>query len=166
MDSDIGKIIQRVRKDKGFTQKELAEKLGVSTGTVQQWELGVRYPRLIAMKRLESVLGISLINDDETQIYERDHAEQIRMAWDAAEKKAGRQLTLEEAMEYYKINTSDHIRINKAVHKLNMEGMRLAAELLEALTEAPKFTLPVIDKQGTTFHKPFVDDNPTKDTPE
>ncbi len=36
--------IKTVRKEKGFTQKQLAEILGVATGTLQQYELGKREP--------------------------------------------------------------------------------------------------------------------------
>lgn len=59
----LGHIIRCARKNVDLTQKELAEILGVSTGTVQQWELGVRYPRFPMLKKIESTLKITLIND-------------------------------------------------------------------------------------------------------
>ena len=37
----IGKFIQSKRKEKGLTQKELAEKLGVTDKAVSKWERGL-----------------------------------------------------------------------------------------------------------------------------
>ena len=33
-----GLLIAQIRKDKGYTQKELAEKINVSNATVSKWE--------------------------------------------------------------------------------------------------------------------------------
>jgi len=37
----IGKFILEIRKQKGMTQKELAEQIGVSDKTISKWECGV-----------------------------------------------------------------------------------------------------------------------------
>ena len=39
----IGGFIQRSRKEKGWTQKELAEQIGVSDKTISKWENGVSH---------------------------------------------------------------------------------------------------------------------------
>lgn len=36
----IGKLIAKRRKNRGLTQSQLAEKLGVSNKTVSKWETG------------------------------------------------------------------------------------------------------------------------------
>lgn len=41
---EIGKYIAQKRKEKNFTQAQLAEKLGVSNKTVSKWETGVCMP--------------------------------------------------------------------------------------------------------------------------
>ncbi len=40
----IGQYIQRLRKDAGMTQKELAEKLNVSFKPSQNGRTGIRFP--------------------------------------------------------------------------------------------------------------------------
>lgn len=40
-----GQRIKAARKKAGMTQKEIAEKAGTATGTIQQYELGKRQPR-------------------------------------------------------------------------------------------------------------------------
>ena len=42
MDNEkIGKFVLELRKQKGITQMELAEKVGVSDKTISKWECGV-----------------------------------------------------------------------------------------------------------------------------
>ena len=43
---NIGKKIKQYRKSADLTQKQLAQKCGYATGTIQQYELGKRSPRL------------------------------------------------------------------------------------------------------------------------
>ena len=56
---NLGKNIQMARKRAGLTQAELAKKLGVATGTVQQYELGKRCPSLERLKEILNVVGMS-----------------------------------------------------------------------------------------------------------
>lgn len=42
---EIGMQISAARKKLKYTQRELAEKLGVSDKTISKWERGVGYPR-------------------------------------------------------------------------------------------------------------------------
>ena len=56
----IGKYIAGKRKCLGMTQKQLAEKLGMSDKSVSKWERGVCLPDVSVYKELCSILGISL----------------------------------------------------------------------------------------------------------
>ena len=55
----IGKYIAGKRKSLGMTQKQLAEKLGMSDKSVSKWERGVCLPDVSVYKELCSILGIS-----------------------------------------------------------------------------------------------------------
>ena len=46
---DFGKMIVRLRKEKGMTQKQLAEMLNVSDKAVSRWENGKNYPDIETM---------------------------------------------------------------------------------------------------------------------
>ena len=56
----IGKYVASKRKSLGMTQKQLAEKLGMSDKSVSKWERGVCLPDVSVYKELCSILGISL----------------------------------------------------------------------------------------------------------
>ena len=50
------------RKEKGFTQEELAKKLGLNNKTISRYERGERNPSLDAIGRIAEVLDCT-IND-------------------------------------------------------------------------------------------------------
>lgn len=57
---EVGNKIAAIRKEKGWTQKEIAEKLHVSTAAVSKWERGLNYPDLSLMEPLAELLEISV----------------------------------------------------------------------------------------------------------
>lgn len=57
---EIGKFIARMRKEKGLTQCELAEKLLISNKTVSKWECGNGLPEVSLMMPLCEILGITV----------------------------------------------------------------------------------------------------------
>ena len=54
----VGENIQKIRKDMGLTQKELAEKVGVATITIQQYERNVRVPKIETLSKIGAALGV------------------------------------------------------------------------------------------------------------
>lgn len=63
----IGESIKKNRKLAGLTQKELASKCGFATGTIQQYELGKRQPRIEQLEIIANALGMrtgDLIDSD------------------------------------------------------------------------------------------------------
>ena len=55
-----GKFIAQIRKEKGLTQRELAEKLLISDKTVSKWECGNGLPEVALMSPLCEVLEITV----------------------------------------------------------------------------------------------------------
>jgi transcriptional regulator with XRE-family HTH domain len=61
MDSiKIGNIISQKRKEKGITQEELANYLGVSKPAVSKWESGQSYPDILLLPVIASYFNISV----------------------------------------------------------------------------------------------------------
>ncbi len=56
----IGKFIAKERKAKGFTQRQLAERLNISDKTISKWECGKGLPEVMFMLPLCEILEISV----------------------------------------------------------------------------------------------------------
>ena len=57
--TNLGEWIRKKRLDLGLTQKELAERLGVRSEAVSNWECGVWQPMITLLPRLNELLGMS-----------------------------------------------------------------------------------------------------------
>ncbi len=55
----IGRFIAAMRKERGMTQRELAEALGLSNRTVSKWECGDGLPELANVLPLCGLLGVT-----------------------------------------------------------------------------------------------------------
>ena len=55
-----GNLIKELRIEKCLTQKELSEKLNVSTAAVSKWENGKGFPDISILEQLSSELGVSI----------------------------------------------------------------------------------------------------------
>ena len=61
MDNDkSGALISSLRKEKGYTQRQLAEALHVSDKAVSKWECGLGCPDVSLLGALSSVLGVNI----------------------------------------------------------------------------------------------------------
>lgn len=53
----VGNFICELRQEKGFTQKELGDLLGVTNKAVSKWENGAAMPRLDTVRQLADIFG-------------------------------------------------------------------------------------------------------------
>ena len=56
----IGKLLQTLRKEKGITQEQLAEQVGVTRRTVSRWETGSNMPDLDVLIELSDFYVVDL----------------------------------------------------------------------------------------------------------
>jgi len=57
---DIGSKIRDIRKIRGLTQQDIADKLGVKKNTISQWESGARNMSLEQTIQFAKVVGVTL----------------------------------------------------------------------------------------------------------
>lgn len=57
---ELSEKLQQLRKQKGFTQEELAEKLYVSRTAISKWESGRGYPSIDSLKAISKLFSISI----------------------------------------------------------------------------------------------------------
>ncbi len=50
--------VRHLREARGFTQAELAAKLGVTRGSISQWENGISAPRMGVIEQMSALFGV------------------------------------------------------------------------------------------------------------
>lgn len=82
----IGNLISKKRKEKSMTQKELAEKLGLTDRAISKWERGLGCPDISYLEDLSKVLGISVVEllrgEEKYETSSDDVIESIRLSSD------------------------------------------------------------------------------------
>ena len=66
---NLGKTIQMLREERGMSQKELAQRVGVSTGAIGNYEIGLRRPKFETIEALADVFNVPLgilLGDEQT----------------------------------------------------------------------------------------------------
>lgn len=124
---DIGKRIQRARKQAGLTQKQLAEQVGIATGTLQQYELGKREPRFEQLTKIANVL-----NTDEADFYGKD-------AWLLIIQGHADVHHTYSQMGYS--FTQEEKELVRIFSQLNRSGKNTALERIRELTELSKYVI-------------------------
>lgn len=56
----VGKLILQLRSERGLTQKNIADALGISNKTVSKWECGLGCPDLNLWPELSVILGVDM----------------------------------------------------------------------------------------------------------
>ncbi len=70
MEKTIGKKLHELRKQSGFTQDYVAEKLGVSAQAVSKWENDIACPDIMTLPNIAELYGITideLFKNDDVQ---------------------------------------------------------------------------------------------------
>ena len=76
MNVTLGKRIADLRREKGFKQDELAEKLGISPQAVSKWENDQTCPDISLLPSLAKILGVSI---DELLSGKKEEAPEVKI---------------------------------------------------------------------------------------
>lgn len=71
--------LKRFRETRGYTQEELAHRVGVTMPALQNWEYQKKWPKAESIDRLAKVLGVSI-----SDLFEEPR-EATRSVWKAAD---------------------------------------------------------------------------------
>ena len=58
----VGELIYKLRKEKGLTQKQLADQMNISDRTISKWERGYGCPDVTLLPSLSTLLGVNIEN--------------------------------------------------------------------------------------------------------
>jgi transcriptional regulator with XRE-family HTH domain len=60
MIQSIGNRISQLRKEKGITQEEMADKLGVTPQAVSKWENDISYPDILLLPKIAKMFDVTV----------------------------------------------------------------------------------------------------------
>jgi DNA-binding XRE family transcriptional regulator len=60
MEESFAMRLQKLRKEKGWSRKMLAKKIGVAPDTIKYWEEEISQPRISRGKQLAKVFGVTV----------------------------------------------------------------------------------------------------------
>ncbi|WP_251546575.1 helix-turn-helix transcriptional regulator [Limosilactobacillus caecicola] len=60
IENSIDTQIKKLRCQRGWTQEQLANKMGVSPQTVSNWETGMKVPRMKAFEKLAEIFNVKI----------------------------------------------------------------------------------------------------------
>lgn len=114
---DVGTIIKQARIEKGYTQEELAEKVGVKKSAVAKWENGrVSEIKRSNLKNLSDVLGIR-----PTQLLGEIEHDPISVANEMADIFLDTELRGMIA-EYQRLSVKKQAQVREYVHLLSQQS--------------------------------------------
>lgn len=127
---NMGEKIHQLRKQAGLTQKELAEKVGVSDTAIMRYEKNQRIPRKETLNKLAAVLNTTPSDlmgfmDEWERLYNSDG----RLALESE--------LLSKIADLY---GADAAKLLELFNELNELGKKNALEHLEDLTNLPKYS--------------------------
>ena len=124
--------LKRIRKSKGLSQKELAEKLGVSQPSYAQYERGARNPKVETIRKIANALDIPV-----EELNPPSNLEKL-------------------ASKFSKMVDETILREQNLIsnyRKLNTYGKQEAIKRVSELTEIKKYTDPDKETKPDPDHK-------------
>ena len=75
----FGMMVSSLRKEKGMTQLELADKMGVTDKAVSKWERDLSYPDINSISKLADILGVSVdeLMQNKTNVKENENSKDL-----------------------------------------------------------------------------------------
>jgi len=140
MQLNIGNKIKTLRKQRGITQEQLADAIGISFQAVSKWENGIALPDIMLAPALASYFGISM--DDLFDYNLRETEEKVEAICDRAyEYRASDPLRSREILEEgLKAYPDNDILLNNLLYVMDCENnpdevIRTASKLIDATAQ-------------------------------
>lgn len=78
VENTIASQIKRLRKSRGWTQPQLADRLSVSKQTISNWETGIKVPRMGSLQKLADLFDVKIGEITNASIERSDRAKKHR----------------------------------------------------------------------------------------
>ena len=142
---EVGKKIKEIRLLRGISQKELSERLGVSSAMISQYESGKRNPKMETLLKIADALGISI-----NVFYENLSKDEYQNILEAKARKADRDNFDSVVNILSNLNDSYYLYNKKAdcyIFGTGDNAFVLKSKSVRALQKAIESFIPCITEQ-------------------
>lgn len=115
--------IKSIRKKKGFTQKQLAEKTGLSIASIQGYEQGKYKPKVETLQKIAEVLETDILRFFDENVFKIEAQK---------DESTGNTISV--------VTLTDREKYIDCYDNLNNLGKKEALKRVEELTEIKKYT--------------------------
>lgn len=142
----IGRNIQKLRKKRNLTQKQLADITGLATITIQQYERGVREPRFDNLARIAKAFNVSpiiltigeieILDNKEIEKHKKHEPTEEIQALNLYEEQKG----LSDAELFYRLVGGYNLALLlNAANSMNWDGIVEATDRFCEVSEIPRY---------------------------
>lgn len=109
---NFGELLREARKNKGWTQKRLADEMGVTVALISHYENGYRTPKPETLEKFSAALDIAIFDFEEDKCY-----------WNPSKN----------------ISKYEELKLIDSFRKLNDTGKKEALKRVQELTEIDRY---------------------------
>lgn len=124
----FGNMVAALRKEKGMTQLELAEKMGVTDKAVSKWERDLSFPDVSSIPKLAEILGITV--DELMQVKAESKEESLKKKIDKIVDVAFKGVALAMGIAVVVLSIMKQIEMDSAITMLGIGLTTLAISSL------------------------------------
>ena len=126
----FGNMVAVLRKEKGMTQLDLAEKMGVTDKAVSKWERDLSFPDISSIPKLAEILGVSV--DELMQVKAESKEEPIKKKIDEIVDVAFKGVALAMGIAVVVLSIMKQIEMESA---MTMLGIGLTSLAISSLSK-------------------------------
>ena len=126
----FGNMVAALRKEKGMTQLELAEKMGVTDKAVSKWERDLSFPDVSSIPKLAEILGVSV--DELMQVKAESKEEPLKKKIDEIVDVAFKGVALAMGIAVVVLSIMKQIEMESAI---TMLGIGLTCLAISSLSK-------------------------------
>ena len=120
----FGNMVAALRKEKGMTQLELAEKMGVTDKAVSKWERDLSFPDVSSIPKLAEILGVTV--DELMQVKAESKEEPLKKRIDEIVDVAFKGVALAMGIAVVVLSIMKQIEMESAITMLGIGLTSLA----------------------------------------
>lgn len=123
----FGEKVKALRKEKGLSQRQLGEKMGVKQQTVAQYEKAIEQPKLSTVRKIAEALGIPL-----SELTERSICVTDGEVFEGDSKSSSHFVYIEQVKK-------NHDRLLESFMELSLEGQQKVIKYSEDLEKISEY---------------------------